>query len=274
MKHLKLFLAAIIVFGVSSCEVITPSSISFTTTSDSGLEGTNYAIGITIDLPLDAETTINYTVSGTAGASDFSLPSSVTIPSGSTSGALDLQVFDNTDYDNIGKTVIVTITDVTGSDNITLGTNLIFTYTILENDLEIVLSWQPSSGVAGDHDLDLFLDDESFFNIDLSICGSSCITEEIVMTQDYVDMSYIVHVQYFSGSIGSSQPNLTVNYTVTINFPDGTVASNSDVYSLNNRSSRNLYRITKNGDGNFSATADPFGAGGRHAPHGSLVKTN
>jgi len=273
MKNLKLILVAIIFMVASACEevIVIPSVLSFDQSSASGFEGTDYAIGISFDTPVDNQITINYTVSGTASSGvDYSLPSSLTVPSGSTSATLDLQTFDNSDYSATGKTVTVAITDVNGSANVQFGSNTTFTYTILENDLQIFLSWSPSTGIADDHDLDLFLGllDQSTNNIGAEGGFSDSLTpdEEIIMDQNLSNLEYFAWVKYFSGAIGSSNPNLVVNYTITLNFPDGSTMSNSDIFSLNTTSNRILFSITKNGEGSFSASSNPFGPDGRQAP--------
>ena len=263
MKSLKLLISFLAIGLVVSCSKIEPAALNFVLTEDSGLESQGtYPIAISLDRSITSGIELSYTVSGSASdLTDFYLPSSpLTIASGSSSATLNLDIVDDTDYTGEDITVVVNINGIAGEgvDDVSFGNNTTFTYTIKENDLEVELTWTPSSGAAVDFDLDLIIliaGDQSYY---ASSASYTDIVETVVLDQNGPAVVYYALASLYSGNI----TNTSVDYTIKISFPDGSTTSNSDTFNANNTADRTLFSITKNGDGNFSASADPLGSGG------------
>ncbi|GEM_PF-5145942 len=257
---INLCLCATFLVGIASCTNIEPSVLNFNETLASGLESQGvYTVTISLDKSVSADVDLSYTLSGTAEQYvDYDLPSSIRIPAGSTSTSFDLTLYDNYVYSAEDKTVIIDVNGLTGSDNVNFGSTK-FTFTIMENDVEIALGWTVNGGNAADYDLDLYVyrsdDLSSFYKSSSSFTDNP---EVIVLGQDEINETYYAVAKFYSGDVTSA----TVNYTMTIKYPDGTTSSNADVYNANKTSPRSLFEVVKSGDGDFTATADPFGPDG------------
>ncbi|OFY20727.1 MAG: hypothetical protein A2W98_01280 [Bacteroidetes bacterium GWF2_33_38] len=109
-------------------------TVQFTYSESSGSEGTTYpTFQITQSAASGSATTVNYTVTGTAsnGGIDYTLSDGIaTISAGSTTVTVNPVVSDDALIEN-PETIIITLIGVTGA---TLGTNVIYTYTILDNE--------------------------------------------------------------------------------------------------------------------------------------------
>ena len=106
--------------------------IQFASTGASADESLTPSITIQINNTSVAPTTVIYTISGTAtGGSDYSLISGIaTINPGDLTTTLLLGVIDDL-IDEVNETVIITLSSPTNSG---LGTNSVYTYTIIDND--------------------------------------------------------------------------------------------------------------------------------------------
>jgi hypothetical protein len=89
--------------------------------------------------------TVNYSVTGgtaTGGGTDYTIAAGpLTIPAGSTSGNIVLNIVDDT-LDEPNETVIVTIS---GATNATLGSTTQHTYTIIDNDAQPTVQFSSST---------------------------------------------------------------------------------------------------------------------------------
>jgi hypothetical protein len=110
------------------------SGIQFTDTSSSGLENINQVeIPLTLAVVSGADTTVDYTITGTAiNGDDYTLSDgTITIPKGEIATNITLPIIDDTFVEE-SETIIITLSNPT---NATLGINTTYTYTILDNDL-------------------------------------------------------------------------------------------------------------------------------------------
>ncbi|MDB4842362.1 autotransporter domain-containing protein, partial [Gammaproteobacteria bacterium] len=110
-------------------------TVDFNTTSSNGVESVS-SKAITVDLSAvsSENVTVNYSVTGTASGSgaDYTLVNgSVTINAGSTNGTITIGNIIDDLLDEIDETVIVTLSDPV---NANLGTDIVYTYTINDNE--------------------------------------------------------------------------------------------------------------------------------------------
>lgn len=263
MKKSKLFLTAISLIWAVSCDIVLdPSTVNFETNAASGLESTqDYFIAISIDKPLVNDLTIDLDASGTADPFlDYSMPSFIDIPAGSTSANIDLFIKENFDYSGEDKTIIVNMSSSEIDLNAMFGDNTTFTYTIMDNELAVELSWEPTSGSPSDYDLDLYLyKSTDLVNVYSSSTSIYDVPEVLTLTQNDSEVTYYAVAHYYSGDLS----DVSVDYDITIKFPDGTTSSHNDTFDANTYLDRTLFSIVKNGDGNFSTSKDPLGSSGR-----------
>jgi len=113
------------------------ATVSIANTTDSSEPTSDGTLTVTLSAASSTDTTISYSVSGTAtGGTDYaSLSGSITIPAGSTSGTLTVDVSDDGSVEG-NETVIVTLSAVTsGASAITIdGSNDEATNTIFDDD--------------------------------------------------------------------------------------------------------------------------------------------
>ncbi len=110
--------------------------IQYTLTEDSGDENlTNPSVQVALNFTLGEDATVNYAATGgTASGSnvDYLLASgTLTIAEGQTSANISLGIIDDNEMEN-DETIEITLT--TPSDNVALGSNTVFTYTIHDDD--------------------------------------------------------------------------------------------------------------------------------------------
>lgn len=110
--------------------------IQYTLTEDSGDENlTNPSVQVALNFTLGEDATVNYAATGgTASGSnvDYLLASgTLTIAAGQTSANISLGIIDDNEMEN-DETIEITLT--TPSDNVALGSNTVFTYTIHDDD--------------------------------------------------------------------------------------------------------------------------------------------
>lgn len=253
--------ATLLAWGFNACTPVEPAGVSFSSISDMGYESSgNQTVTITMDKSIGSDVTFEFTFSGTAiSSSDYGFSTTeATIPAGSTSTDISFFIYDNYQYDPTDKTIIINLTSISGPgvDDAEFGENTTYTYTLMEDDMQIDLSWTPNSGSATDHDIDLYLDQGSA-DFRASTSGSAII-ETVMLYGDDADATYYAISHYYSGYLANSD----VNYSITLSFPDGSTQSHSDTFTYDEYSDRTLWGITKSG-ATYSVEQDPFGANGR-----------
>ena len=126
------------------------SGVQFVSTSSEGLESLSpVLIPINLEVASGTNTTVDYVVSGTATTDiDYTLISgTATILAGETTTDISLLIT-NDILKEEGETIVITLSNPT---NATLGSNTIFTYTILDDDLYPTLQFdQPTSEAKED----------------------------------------------------------------------------------------------------------------------------
>ncbi|MEO9485384.1 MAG: DUF2341 domain-containing protein [Ekhidna sp.] len=110
--------------------------IQFSLTENDGDENvTNPSIEVGLNFTLGEDATVNYAATGgsaTGGNVDYLLASgTLTITAGQSAANISLGVIDDTDVES-DETIEITLT--TPSDNVALGSNTVFTYTIHDDD--------------------------------------------------------------------------------------------------------------------------------------------
>jgi hypothetical protein len=115
-----------------------PSTVAFASDSSLGSESLNAALEVNLSAPMSATVTVDYAVTGgtaTSGGVDYLLfgTGTLTFLPGSVSETIDINVVDDTRYEN-HETIEVTLSNPV---NVTLdpGGPSVHTYTIIENDL-------------------------------------------------------------------------------------------------------------------------------------------
>ncbi|SMN13699.1 Probable aggregation factor core protein MAFp3, isoform C [Bathymodiolus heckerae thiotrophic gill symbiont] len=119
-------------------------TIAFDNDSSSGLESVGSAnLAYTLSAASSKEVTVDYAVTGTATGSgtDYTLANgTLTLAAGATTGNITIaSIIADTIYafDEGNETVIVTLSN---PNNATLGTNTVHTYTIIDNEIIIILN--------------------------------------------------------------------------------------------------------------------------------------
>ncbi|MCF6359630.1 MAG: hypothetical protein L3J29_02590 [Cyclobacteriaceae bacterium] len=255
-KLTRLATAIILLLGFYSCETVIPAGVSFSSAAGSGLESAgsqNVQINLTKSLASEITLEVEY-----SGSADYSWNSTlITVPAGQTTADINFLIIDNDDYNpGVTNDVTIRLVGITGPgiDEATFGTTTSYSYSVEEDDMKIDLSWTPAVGVAGDHDLDLYLRQNNLgFR---SETGVTPIVETTMLYGRDDDNNYQTVVNY----IGT--PQVDVTYTITLNFPDGSTQTNTDVFTNADNGNRTLWEISKSG-GSYSATQDPFGVNGR-----------
>ena len=121
-----------LIVDIGAFEVPPPPMVNFDLTSQNTVEA-NSVINVGVSLTNSSPTTevVPFTVTGSAGSSDFSIGSgSVTFPTSSTSSVISINVLDDA-IDELPETVILTFNP---SGNVSLGTFPSFVLTINDDD--------------------------------------------------------------------------------------------------------------------------------------------
>ena len=115
------------------------ATVSIAKTSDASEPGSNGLFTVTLSNASSTDTVVNFGVSGTAvSGTDFTaLSGTVTILAGATTATISVPVIDDSLVEG-DETVIVTLTGVSGDPQISLGTTLVDTVTISDNDTATV----------------------------------------------------------------------------------------------------------------------------------------
>jgi len=261
-KYLNITKNAIVLFivlGMFSCEKIVPAGVNFTEVTASGYESDG-AQTVQIDFTRAVESEITIEVAFTGTADYYAGSTLITVPAGEITANVNFELIDNGTYEpGVTKTVIIDLIGITGPgvDDAGFGTYTTYTYNVDEDDMKIDLEWTASEGLSSDHDLDLYLHN-NIVETQSSTSGSNN-PETVILRGSATDQTYYTVSHYF-GSIFSS--TVQVNYTITLNFPDGSTQSHSDTFTSLDQSDRTLWSISKSGV-NYTAMQDPFGVNGR-----------
>jgi len=140
-------------------------TIAFTTTSGIGAESvTPVSIGVTLSAVSGLDTTVAYTLTGTATGSgtDYTLASgTATITAGQTTTSISLVIIDDI-LSEVSETAILTLSSSTNS---TLGVNTTYTYTITDNDTDPTVAFTAASSNG--------LESVTPVNLEVSIAAAS-----------------------------------------------------------------------------------------------------
>ncbi len=164
-------------------------SIGFASASSSGSESVSSAsLDVTLSAVSELAVSVNYTVTGTAGASDYTLADgSITIPAGSTSGTITISSIVDDLLDENNETVIVTLSSPT---NGTLGTNPVHTYTIIDNDETMEIP------VANDDVVETDMNEEVVIDILANDNNLNVNGVEVAISSEVVGGSVVVNADY------------------------------------------------------------------------------
>lgn len=235
MKHNILWglMAIVAVSLVSSCDdddPPAPALLEFVTTEVNVKESTgdpesfhpallNGATGhevdvtITFDKPAPEAAVVAFSLSGTATRTtpanpvgDYAIEgNNFTIEKGATEAVLTFTIFEDIEFEDDAENndgayyedIVLTLTSVV-SGPVQLGQQTTFRINILEDDVEIALTWDAGGGHAGDADLDMYLWVEN------DILGSSARAgtqfEGILIPGGFFNETFGVSYTYYSGS--------------------------------------------------------------------------
>ena len=123
------------VYNYTITNNISLSTVAFDSTGSSGTEvASNVNIPVSLSSQTGVDATVDYTVTGTAvgGGVDYTLSNgTLTIPAGSTTANISAAIISNLTH-KPDRTIVVTLSNPSGA---TLGTNTVYTYTILDNQI-------------------------------------------------------------------------------------------------------------------------------------------
>ena len=152
-------------------------TVAFSSTSSADLESvSSRSLAVVIPFASDQDVVVNYSVTGgTAGSgTDYSLSSgTLTIDSGATSGTIVIPTIVDDSADEVDETIIVTLSNPT---NATLGTDVVHTVTINDNDNPPVIDFNLTSS-SGDE-----ATSSKVITVDLSEISTKSITVNYSIT--------------------------------------------------------------------------------------------
>ena len=152
-------------------------TVDFNTTSSSGAESVS-SKAITVDLSSSStqNVTVDYAVTGTATGSgtDYTLANgTLTITAGLTSGTITIASIVNDSLDEPNETVILTLSN---PSNATLGSDIVHTYTITDNDDAPVVDFNSTSSSGAESSSSKAL------TVDLSSASGQDVTVDYAVT--------------------------------------------------------------------------------------------
>ena len=152
-------------------------TVDFNTTSSSGAESVS-SKAITVDLSSSStqNVTVDYAVTGTATGSgtDYTLANgTLTITAGLTSGTITIASIVNDSLDEPNETVILTLSN---PSNATLGSDIVHTYTITDNDDAPVVDFNSTSSNGAESSSSKAL------TVDLSSASGQDVTVDYAVT--------------------------------------------------------------------------------------------
>ncbi|TWT55071.1 Calx-beta domain protein [Rubripirellula amarantea] len=224
---------------ITDNETVQPS-VSFGSASQTVNED---AGSVTFDVVLSTALTeaveVTYSVSGTAiGGSDFTITDSpITIPAGSTSVPITLNVIDDAIDETDQETVVVTITGVVGAN---LGASVVHTATIVDNDDPPLSVSMDVTGTAGGEGIGSLQ-----FELNLSAVSTTDVSIPFTLSGTATDGSdFTVPVSPVTIAAGETSTTFTITVlddlideddteTVIINFgtPVGAVFTGSTTHT-------------------------------------------
>ncbi|MDC1008598.1 Calx-beta domain-containing protein [Gammaproteobacteria bacterium] len=152
-------------------------TVAFSSTSSADLESvSSRSLAVVIPFASDQDVVVNYSVTGgTAGSgTDYSLSAgTLTIDSGATSGTIVIPSIVDDSADEVDETIIVTLSNPT---NATLGTDVVHTVTINDNDNPPVVDFNLTSS-SGDE-----ATSSKVITVDLSEISTKSITVNYSIT--------------------------------------------------------------------------------------------
>ena len=152
-------------------------TVAFSSTSSADLESvSSRSLAVVIPFASDQDVVVNYSVTGgTAGSgTDYSLSAgTLTIDSGATSGTIVIPSIVDDSADEVDETIIVTLSNPT---NATLGTDVVHTVTINDNDNPPVIDFNLTSS-SGDE-----ATSSKVITVDLSEISTKSITVNYSIT--------------------------------------------------------------------------------------------
>ena len=152
-------------------------TVAFSSTSSADLESvSSRSLAVVIPFASDQDVVVNYSVTGgTAGSgTDYSLSAgTLTIDSGATSGTIVIPSIVDDSADEVDETIIVTLSNPT---NATLGTDVVHTVTINDNDNPPVVDFNLTSS-SGDEAIS-----SKAITVDLSEISTKSITVNYSIT--------------------------------------------------------------------------------------------
>lgn len=212
-----------------------------------GATGHEVDVTITFDKPAPEAAVVAFSLSGTATRTtpanpvgDYAIEgSNFTIEKGATEAILTFTIFEDTEFEDDAENndgvyyedIVLTLTSVV-SGPVQLGEQTTFRINILEDDVEIGLTWDAGNGNAGDADLDMYL------WIEDKILGSSARAgtqfEGILIPGGFFNETFGVSYTYYSGSSNNVTVKSTItNYGGKVNN-DGPVHERTASYTLAN----------------------------------------
>ncbi len=196
--------------------------------------GTEVKITLSLDKPAAETSVVAFSVSGTADATSAANPigdyglegSNFTIEKGATEAVLTLTVYEDTEFEDDAENdeglyfedIVITLTNVV-SGPVQIGEGSTVNVNILEDDVEIDLTWDNGNGNAGDVDLDLYL----WIGEELltgSAAGGTQF-EEVLLPGGFFNETFGVSYTYYGGTSN------TVTLTSTITNHGGEVNGES-----------------------------------------------
>ncbi len=264
-KTIKIFVLLTVALGINSCqevlEALTPADVFISSIIESGPEtGGARTVEVALNKTIGSDVTFEFEYSGTAiNNQDYRYTTTqITIPAGETTANISFFLIDNDLYEpDADKTVIIELIKISGEgvELVSFGDFTKHTFNIQEDDMQVVLTWVPVTGLASNYDLDLYIlkDGLSYRSSSSSVEA----IESVIIPGSASDANYDASAIYFG-----SFPDVNVDYTVTLNFPNGSTLSSSDSFTPTRGDDRTLWQIVKDGT-SYSASENPYGSNGR-----------
>ena len=163
-------------------------TVAFSSTNSADLESVSImSLAVVLPFASDQDVAVNYSVTGGTAESDidYSLSSgSLNIESGATSGTIVIPLIVDDSADEADETIIITLSNPT---NATLGTNIVHTITITDNDDPPVIDFNLTSS-SGDE-----ATSSKAITVDLSAASSNNITVNYAVTGTATGLS-LIHI--------------------------------------------------------------------------------
>ncbi len=197
-------------------------AIAFSATTSSDLESVvSRSLTIVIPFASEQQVGVDYAVTGgTAGSgTDYTLSSgSVTIPDGATSGEIVIPSIVDDSADEADETIIITLSNPT---NATLGSDIVHTFKILDNDNAPVIDFNTTSSSGAESVA------SQVITVDLSGASGKDITVDYVVTGTATGSG--TDYTLANGTLTISAGETTGTITITGIVDDGLVEENETI---------------------------------------------